>query len=341
MLAVDELGYERSRVVGHVLEDIEQDIIAGDSTALFNDYLRLLALLEAQQRDKDIGLHLGERMDIKHLGTYGQLLACAGSVEEALELAARYIALVHEAQVCEMITSEGTALFTCYFNGTTTLPMAHDNELTLAAFVSVIRGIAGEDWRPVSVCFQHSRPRHIEEHHRIFCDTLLFDQPKNCLEIQQEVLQRRNRSAEPEVLRDVRKFADEFILQGAESDLVSQKVSAMLLVSLGREELTQQVAAARLNCSRSSLQRKLAAEGASFRQLREQAIYKLACRALEKTDSSISQVALMLGYSQSSAFDRAFRRLSGGFTPSQYRQKKRRQAHSRAIDLDQSFHNMS
>jgi len=201
--------------------------------------------------------------------------------------------------------------------------------------------MAGEDWRPVSVCFQHTRPRHIEEHHRIFCDTLLFDQPKNSIEIQQEVLQRRHRSAEPKVLRDVRKFADGLILQGSESDLISQKVSAMLLASLGRGELTQQLAAARLNCSRSSLQRKLAAEGASFRQLRERAIYKLACRALEKTDSSISQVASMLGYSQSSAFDRAFHRLSGGFTPSQYRQKKRRQAHSHTIDLDQSDHNLS
>jgi len=110
MLVADELGCKRSRIVGRVLEDIEQDIVAGESTALFNNYLRLLALLEAQQRDTDIGLHLGERIDIKHLGTYGQLLACAGSVEEALELAARYIVLVHEAQVCEVISSERTAL---------------------------------------------------------------------------------------------------------------------------------------------------------------------------------------------------------------------------------------
>jgi AraC-like DNA-binding protein len=73
-----------------------------------------------------------------------------------------------------------------------------------------------------------------------------------------------------------------------------------------------------LNMSRASLYRKLRQEHTSFQAIRNQIIDRLAKIALKETDSPISQIALMLGYSEHSAFVHGFTRLTG-VSPSEYR----------------------
>ena len=78
----------------------------------------------------------------------------------------------------------------------------------------------------------------------------------------------------------------------------------------------------RLAMSRTTLNRRLAAEGTSFRKLRDTVILQVAKKALLETDIAVNQLADKLGFSEISAFDRSFRRISG-MTPTLYRQIKR------------------
>ena len=130
----------------------------------------------------------------------------------------------------------------------------------------------------------------------------------------------RIRDTDPALLAIVRGYADELLQRGALSEDICQRVKSFITESIGLEPMTQEAVATRMNMSRSSLQRNLNAEGASFRQLRDEVVYSLGRDALTTTDTSITQIALALGYSETSSFDRAFARMSGGLTPSQYRQ---------------------
>ena len=67
-----------------------------------------------------------------------------------------------------------------------------------------------------------------------------------------------------------------------------------------------------------TLQRKLAAEGENFNQVLETMRMELADHYLRRTETSIMNIALMLGYSQASSFSHSFRQ-ARGISPVDYR----------------------
>ena len=80
----------------------------------------------------------------------------------------------------------------------------------------------------------------------------------------------------------------------------------------------QQDMASKLCVSPRTLIRQLAAKGTSFRQLLEQEQSALACKLLQQAQHSVSEIGVLLGYSDVTNFDRAFRRLHG-MSPSKFR----------------------
>ena len=66
-----------------------------------------------------------------------------------------------------------------------------------------------------------------------------------------------------------------------------------------------------LATSERSLQRKLQAEGVSFRDVVDEARHKLAIVYLGDRTLSLTDVACLLGYSEGAAFTRAYKRWTG------------------------------
>ena len=69
-----------------------------------------------------------------------------------------------------------------------------------------------------------------------------------------------------------------------------------------------------------NLQRELQAEGTSYQQILDNTRQELALRYLKKLDTPIYNVAFLLGFSEPSAFHRAFKRWMG-LTSKAYRSK--------------------
>ena len=76
--------------------------------------------------------------------------------------------------------------------------------------------------------------------------------------------------------------------------------------------------ATRLSISQQTLRRRLAADGTSLRGVRDQVLRDAAITALVDGDESIGELSIRLGFSEPSAFTRAFRRWTGN-PPSAYR----------------------
>jgi AraC-like DNA-binding protein len=76
--------------------------------------------------------------------------------------------------------------------------------------------------------------------------------------------------------------------------------------------------AGRLNMSGRTLQRRLSDQGLSFHGLVDECRRQLAERLLSQTRHSLSEVPFLTGFSEQSAFTRAFRRWAGT-TPGSYR----------------------
>jgi AraC-like DNA-binding protein len=99
---------------------------------------------------------------------------------------------------------------------------------------------------------------------------------------------------------------------------VVARCRALLLERLAGGEVTATEAARRLAMSRRTLHRKLADEGTTWQQLVDETRRDIAMRMIEDPRRPIGEITFELGFSQQSAFARAFRRWAGT-SPTQYR----------------------
>lgn len=117
-------------------------------------------------------------------------------------------------------------------------------------------------------------------------------------------------------------------LAGAPSNLLTQyrrdvslaqQVRRLLNASLDPLTLDQARVAAQLSVSPATLRRRLQAEGTGFQALKDQWRRGRAVHLLKTTDWSLQRIAVALGFSEASAFHRAFKRWTR-LNPGDYRE---------------------
>jgi AraC-like DNA-binding protein len=109
----------------------------------------------------------------------------------------------------------------------------------------------------------------------------------------------------------------------------ADRARAALSEELQAEHVTAHRLAARLEVSVRTLNRTLAAEGTSYRRLLDQLRLDIAGHHLVDDRVSVAEVAFLLGFSELSAFHRAFKRWTG-CTPAAFRASARTRPHSRS-----------
>lgn len=97
----------------------------------------------------------------------------------------------------------------------------------------------------------------------------------------------------------------------------------MMLDQASDHQPRQQELARILHLSTRTLNRRLNAEGTSFRELGLQSRHRRACNLLAQTDLPITRIALQLGFQDGANFTRAFRR-AAGMSPAEFRRRSSR-----------------
>jgi AraC-like DNA-binding protein len=170
----------------------------------------------------------------------------------------------------------------------------------------------------VQVELPYPEPPNVETHELLFGAPLLFDCDQAGLVFDAEILS-------APLMRD-EKALDEFIARSpagllARQDYgtsVSDRVLKLVENGLKGPHPSADDVAARLAISAQTLRRKLAAEGTSVREIREQVLRDAAVTGLVQGEETLAELAERLGFSEPSAFTRAFRRWTGS-PPSAYR----------------------
>jgi len=106
------------------------------------------------------------------------------------------------------------------------------------------------------------------------------------------------------------------------TDDVSVKVRRALALLVAGGDTTIGRVARDLGTSRRTLQRRLASAGVSYQDLLDEARREAAERYLSESPLSIAELAYLLGYSEPSAFHRAFKRWFGQ-SPLAFRERLR------------------
>ena len=125
-------------------------------------------------------------------------------------------------------------------------------------------------------------------------------------------------NADPGLLHFLRPIADEILECLPQREGVLQEVRSCILEVLQEGDASLERVAASLNVSTRTLQRRLEAEGATFATVLDESRRMATFRYLRDPRISITETALLVGFSEPSTFYRAFKRWTGT-TPAKYR----------------------
>lgn len=194
----------------------------------------------------------------------------------------------------------------------------HAVEFSLASYLVFGRRATGERIVPRAVRFRHGRPRDVSAHDRLFGVSVSFGQACSEIELDPAVLRLPIRDADPAMSRLMERYAEGWLARlGVESSLVDQ-VRRHVHAELGHGVPGAAAIARLLGVSERSLSRRLRAEGRSYPEIVDAVRHELALVYLRNRSLKLTEVAFLLGFSEISAFYRAFRRWTG-MTPAQHR----------------------
>jgi len=281
-------------------------------------YLTLLNVAADRLGDTAFGLNLAKQTPNDAFGPVGLMMRHNATLRENFESLDRFGLLLSNAMGFSFVEGPISSQLEYRILLPTREDPRHDNEYTLALFVLSVRRYVGEHWRPTRVNFAHPKPENIETHIAVFGEAVNFEQAINCLSFESSVLDTQITDANPQLLSSLRAYVEDNLANLKRDDNLISQVRYFVATTLSSKACTASNAARHLLTSTRSLTRRLEQLGTSFRSIKQDVMQEMAKSGLAETDSSIIEIALHLGFSETSAFDRSFKKLTG-YTPQQYR----------------------
>lgn len=275
----------------------------------FRQYLALLDAAAAATGDDFIGLHLGATQPIQAIGLLGYAHMAAPDVRTQLTNAARYFALHQEGAAIELRVDGDMALMTySLFDPQVTLHR-HDAESTLALVVCQWRSMTGQPgWTPTSVHFEHPMPGNDRELRRLFGCPVYFSERFDGLRFPTAFLDTPIRSADPSLLAILARYAEDSLARHGDGTTLLGRTRRLIAAALGSGGVTIDEVARHLAMTPRTLQRRLIQQGVQFSDLVDNTRRDLAVQYLRDPRISLTDTAFLVGYSDLTAFHRAFRR---------------------------------
>lgn len=272
--------------------------------------------------DQDIGLHLAEHADLGTCDVHFYAMLSSPTLAAAYERLCRYQRLIHETTQVTLDVEGDHATLRHRMPGGIGVPR-QSAEFIVAAWVRSGRVVTGNDWVPLQVRFAHPKPEDAREHTRFFRAPVYFATGENAVVLHHTLLELDCIKADPSLVAMLDRYAADRLVLAPRSASFVDRVRAALVEELRGGEPSAERLAARLKMSVRTLNRALAAEQTSYRMLLDQLRQEIAARLLLDNRVSIAEVAFLVGFSELSAFHRAFKRWTGQ-TPAEFRLQRLR-----------------
>ena len=281
-------------------------------------------LFESASRDTqndNFGLWFGNQFKPDDLGLWGYAALSCSTLGRALD---NLVDLFRYHQQCSMMRLTTNRYGMCRLEyqvrDPNILQRRQDAELSLGMFFNLIRESTGFQWTPEEVYFEHPRPENSREHENAFGAPVFFNQHVNAIVFKPEILTNRMPKCDLKLMTITRACLETLHANSPYEQNLTDRIRHLIRIKLADGYPSLELVSKSLYMSTSAIQRNLAWEGLSYSELVEDSRRNLAEVYLKQRNLSLSEIAFLLGYSELSAFSRAFRRWTG-FSPREYRGK--------------------
>jgi AraC-like DNA-binding protein len=274
-----------------------------------------------------LGLELGRRSGLDALGGLGEIAQTAPDLGSALRFFILHLHL-HDRGAVPLLWERGDQAMLGYVIHWPDVPGTEQiYDGAVAIIHNILKSLAGPGWQPNAVWLHRPLPADKAPYRDHFQTRLHFAAQYAAVGFRAEDLSRplpgsdtlayANGLREAEALdafRDV-----------ALHERIQRVLCRLLITGVPASELRVEPVAALFGLHNRTLNRRLRADGTSFKALLDETRYRIARQLLRDTRLPMQELAITLGYADVTAFTRAFRRWSG-VSPAAWRSACRRVA---------------
>ncbi len=319
-------GIDAARLLGSLPDDAQSGSVP------LADWQAMLAVAQQvcpapqhpSHRGLPLGLAIAQGIGPRHFGVVGYAALACANLGDALRRLERYHALVYDINLATLSWHSDRV---CIDWGTERgRPGQLADETALAALVHLARDLTGtqagsENWPLLDMWFVNPEPADRAPYDAFFGCPVRFGQPHSRIAFASSYLALPLRKSDPDLLALLDRQAEALLQQIKRLPAALEPVRQALVHQIREGRSSLAALAQALGTSERTLQRKLAAQGLSFQSLLHDTRRHLAEEYLRNPALDLAEIALMLGYSEQSAFTRAFRDWCG-CAPGQWRARQ-------------------
>lgn len=285
---------------------------------LAEHYYGMLEKIAGQIDATDLPVRTGASMQLDEYGALGLAFKAATTLGASYARVERYARLWTSVAEYELRPATGGTLFILHRAGERRLGMRLSNEATLASAVSIARQVCPVPLAPVEVLLRHPAPRSIVAHEEWFGCPVRFSAELDAILYADETLARPNILGDEGISKYLTPHLDAELSEITREPALVTQAQASIAQALSEGVPKMAEIARGLGLSARSFHRRLSEHGMNFQALTEQTRRDLAEGLLQDESRSLAEIAFLTGFSEQSAFTRAFKRWVGT-TPASFR----------------------
>ncbi len=269
--------------------------------------------------DEALGLRAASVYVPAQLGALGYAWQASLTLRKACQRLQRFIRVVNDKAVVRVEDKDRSMVVTLKLNVPSESETVRDDS-ALSMVTMMCRLVSGEQFRLQAVNFKHPEPRDIKPYFEYFGCQLNFDQAENQLLIPLSLADEVLAGANPELAMLNDQVVTRRLALLDRNDIVA-RVQSELLDQLPNGNVSDDSVAASLHMSVRTMHRKLTGADSNFRSLLVETRRNLAEQYIMDNSLTLTEISLLLGFSEPSSFSRAYKSWTGT-APSEARQAR-------------------
>ena len=276
-----------------------------------DDITRLWRAAAELTGDAAFGLHTGRQVGPGSFNVVSFILLSSATLRSAIGQLQEYQRLISDGGRFQMLAGAQHSWLIYHPQQGSLAFSPHQVESVLAAAVCFSRWVTGQPLKPVRVQFSHGQIGPLSAYVQALAAEVQFEQAFNGLLLDNTVLDAPLPQADAELAQLHRAHAAAQLAALSSPVLLRTRVEQWLTGALDGSVPGRAQAARQFGLGERAFARRLQDEDVRYVELVDGVRHALACQAVAGGAEPFVRIARRLGFSEASAFNRAFRRWTG------------------------------
>ncbi len=280
------------------------------------DHLKLWRVADELLSHEAIGLLMGSESNPSSRGIVGLTFLASRDLETAVYNKVRYTKILADHINLEVHNVPNA--FEMNYSILDGFFHRYEIERVFSGFFNWVRIFLGKKIYPKCLNFQYSEPKYIDFYKKYFQCPMHFNQPTNSIAFSQDLLSHKNTTYNEYLYGILQSRAESVLGELQKKSTFISEIRSVIGGRLSQGNFSAEDISSSYHISLRSFHRKLKENNITYQQILDDVRKDAAISYLNQKDCCDSTIPFMLGYKDSRAFQRAFKRWTG-YSPKQYR----------------------